>query len=165
MKEIQLSKQGKNKDKFIALVDDEDYDYLNQWRWSVVERHRTCYAMRIEVTEGGRTTFFMHRFIMNTPRDIQVDHIDGNGLNNQKSNLRNATHGQNQSNRKSWGRSVYLGVSFQKGGYLSTIRSNNKQIYLGLFTSEEEAAIAYDKAALALHGEFSRLNFPLNNSQ
>jgi hypothetical protein len=93
MKEISLT-QGQ-----VALVDDEDYDYLMQWKWHFYKGTHSHYAVcSLPRKNGKRTGFRMHRLIMNTPPDLVVDHIDHNGLNNQKSNLRNCTKCQNQAN-------------------------------------------------------------------
>lgn len=158
MKEIQLSKQGKNKGKFVAFVDDEDYEYLNIWRWCVSGK-KIPYVATCQRINGVKITLLMHRLIMNTPEGIEVDHIDHNGLNNQRNNLRNCTKSQNQMNRKSTGKSKYLGVIIHKNKYIfSLIKTNKKRIYLGHFKTEEEAALAYNKAAIKLHGEFAKLN-------
>jgi len=118
-----------------------------------------------------KKTLLMHRLIMDADENSFVDHIDGNGLNNKKENLRFATKSQNAQNkiRKNNSTSKYKGVH-----YASTEKNNlkkpwkayiqnphiNKKIHLGFFLTEEEAAKAYDKKALELFGEFARLNFP-----
>lgn len=162
MKEILLSKKGKNKLKLVTLVDDEDFEYLNQWNWCSMNNRYTNYVMRTV----RKTNIFMHRVIMNTPPDMQTDHRDRNGLNNQKHNLRNCTSQQNNINRgpvknKS---SLYKGVSLIERNnnhvYIrADIRINKKVKYLGSFKSEIDAAIAYDNAARNIHGEFASLNF------
>lgn len=95
---------------------------------------------------------------------MEVDHIDHNGLNNQKSNLRNCTHRQNAMNNSSRGSSKYLGVSIvgrgrQKGMISAEIKMNYRKIHIGVFSTEIEAAKAYDKKAKELFGEFANLNF------
>lgn len=157
MKEIKLTKG------YVTQVDDEDFEHLNQWKWFVQIDKNTCYA-RLSINKNKKWTHhMMHRMIMNAPKHLQVDHIDKNGLNNQRSNLRLCTASQNGSNRISLGRSKYLGVNFycdKKGKeYIrAAIKSNGKQIYIGTFKTEEDAAMAYNKAALKYHGEFANLN-------
>ena len=93
MKTIELT-QG-----FITEVDDQDYDYLNQFSWRVMNSGWTCYAIRDKVMEDGtRTTVLMHRELMNTPDGMVTDHINGNGLNNQRYNLRACTYSENRLN-------------------------------------------------------------------
>lgn len=158
MKEIRLT-QGE-----IAFVDDEDFEYLNQWEWHTVKYKYTNYARRRPLINGKLTTINMHRQIMKTPINMEVDHIDHNGLNNQKSNLRNCTHRQNAMNNSSRGSSKYLGVSIvgrgrQKGMISAEIKMNYRKIHIGVFSTEIEAAKAYDKKAKELFGEFANLNF------
>ena len=106
----------------------------------------------------------MHREILGlTDPKIQGDHIDGNGLNNQRYNLRTATHTQNQRNRKNFikGTSKYKGVSLNKKNkkWIVRIRNGGKQIYLGHFLDEIEAAKKYDEMAKIYHKEFAYINF------
>jgi len=151
MKEIKLT-QG-----MIALVDDEDFDYLNQWRWYVHKERYSYYALR-SVKNSNKKTIAMHRIIMGTPDNMHTDHKDKNGLNNQKDNLRYCTNGQNQMNRKSSGKINYLGVNCVGKHFQSRISTERKRIYLGTFKTEKEAALAYNKAAIKYHGEFASLN-------
>ena len=166
MKEIKLTK-GK-----VALVDDEDFEYLNQWKWYCQEnryKHDTLYyAVRSKTINKHRCLIMMHRVIMETSNELEVDHIDHNGLNNQKSNLRNCTHSQNHMNKVSKGKSRYLGVCFYiqkrklRGDRLlirANIVINKKFISLGYFKTEKAAARAYDRCAKKYHGEYANLNF------
>jgi hypothetical protein len=159
MKEIVLSK-GK-----CALVDDEDYEYLNQWKWSLSGPPNSLYAIRAYGPRRKREYIQMHRVIMNTPKHLVVDHIDHNGLNNQKSNLRNCTRQQNQMNMKvikasSKYRGVYLAPHQSKTSIYAGIRVNGRHKHLGSFKTEVEAAMEYDKVAKQFRGEFAILNFP-----
>ncbi len=169
MKEIPLT-QGK-----VALVDDEDYEYLNQWKWSAAKTDYTYYAKRHSTNSDNthylnRKIIFMHRVIMKTPKGMQCDHAFHHGLDNRKfieidgvfkQNLRNCTSSQNQTNRKPYGIIKYKGVSFNNNSnrVRAYIRFNNKYKHLGCFSSKIAAAKAYDKQAKEYYGEFAKLNF------
>jgi hypothetical protein len=157
MREIKLT-QGQ-----VALVDDEDYDYLMQWKWRVRKQGNNFYARTYTpMVDWHRKELAMHRIIMNTPPTLEVDHIDHNGLNNQKSNLRNCTEKQNKQNKKSFGlTSIYLGVSFNKNAkkFQAMIKIDGKGIYGGSWDDEEDAAKSYDVLARQYFGEFANLNF------
>lgn len=156
MKEIVLS-QG-----LTARVDDDDYEYLNQWKWTAVKSYNTYYATRKRWIDGKQKHYFMHSVIMNPPFGMEVDHKDHNGLNNQKSNLRNGTHQQNQMNRRpvKTSSSKYLGVNVEEGKYIiAYVQVNKRKVRLGTFKTEEDAARAYDEAAKKHYGEFANVNF------
>lgn len=165
MKLIELSKKGKNKGKYFAMVDDEDFDWLNKFSWHVVinKTNNTIYASR-SVRDNGKTqSFFMHREILKLDNaNIFADHIDRNGLNCQKLNLRHSTNSQNQMNRISVKdtTSKYKGVSWHKRSRKWDCRICCKgEIYnLGTFKKEIDAALAYNTKAIELHGEFALLN-------
>lgn len=152
----------------VALIDDADYDLVMQLRWNVQEavepqrRRVVSYATTsLSGTRTSRKPILMHKLLTGWPL---TDHIDGNGLNNRRSNLRPATHAQNQFNAGSrGGSSQYKGVSWNKHArkWCAGIDAAPIRMRLGYFTDEEEAARAYDAAALQLHGEFARLNFPV----
>jgi hypothetical protein len=148
-KQIQLT-QGK-----FALVDDEDYCDLSQYKWSLA----TCgYAQR-----GTSPKIYMHRQIMNAPTGMEVDHINGNRADNRKSNLRLCSHQQNLQARPRFknNSSGFRGVNYEKKGlkhWRARIELNGKKIDLGLYIDPRDAAIAYNNAARIIHGEFARLN-------
>lgn len=164
MKQIPLT-QGK-----VALVDDEDYDFLMQWKWTLASSKGKEYAHRRKKIGDLYYTFKMHRVILEIANsETKADHKDGNGLNNQRSNLRIATQQENCFNRKSRidKPSLFKGVSIErkKNGprWLSTISINKKQTKLGRTPhtpcGELLAAVRYDIAAVKNYGEFANLNF------
>ena len=133
IKKIKLS-QGK-----FALVDAEDYDYLMQWCWCAVKGTNTFYAARNDKFTG---TTKMHRVIMNAPKGMEVDHINRDGLDNRKENLRIVTRRGNQSNRRD--QLSLMGAYTIKGKfYYSRIGVSGKSIYLGSFKTAEQAHEAY----------------------
>lgn len=135
-------------------VDDEDYEMVKDTSWYTVKGY-----VRGRF-DGGQP--LLHRLIMDFPEEMQVDHIDGDKLNNQKSNLRVCTNGQNQMNGGAYrnSSSKFRGVSWEKaqGKWRADIQANKKTKHLGVFESERDAAKAYNEAAKELHGEFARLN-------
>ena len=158
MKEIELT-QGQ-----VAMVDDFDFEWLNQFKWQAHNDGRTYYATRHLATVNGlRPTISMHRFILDAPKNMQVDHRDQNGLNCQRYNIRICTRRQNAQNRNSYKgtSSVYKGVSWNIGSekWHAHIRYNGKLIALKSYHSEIKAALAYDQACIELFGEFARPNF------
>ena len=147
----------------VALVDDEDYARVSAHRWAYNPKGRGYAQCRI----GGRRNpkyVQMHRCILDAPVGFQVDHINGNGLDNRRSNLRLASRSQNQQNTlaKTGGTSKYKGVHFdnEKQRFRARIRKGGVEIRLGRHSTEEEAALAYDAAARKVFGRFARLNFP-----
>lgn len=154
-KQIQLS-QGK-----FALVDDEDFEKINQYKWHYDNnRRRDGYAVAQTGYKGKK--IYMHRFIVNAQKEQEIDHIDGNKLNNQKSNLRVVTRSQNNYNQRPQinASSKFKGVTWHKKAqkWMATIHTKDNKIYLGVFTEEAEAAKAYNKIAKELFGEYARLN-------
>ncbi len=146
-----------------ALVDAEDFERLNKHKWHAHKGGRTYYAERHPPAQNGKQQIVcMHREILQLPKGVHADHRSGYGLDNRRTNLRPATLQQNQFNRRlQGGKSKYKGVVWHKGAkkWQAQIRFNSKEIYLGLFRSEVDAAKAYDKAAKKLFGEFVRTNF------
>lgn len=145
--------------KGFALIDDEDYERVNKLEWHLSNKG---YAVR-RPSKPFKTTIRMHRFIMGlSNKNDFIDHKDRNKLNNQKKNLRVCGVGENMRNRSMYkiNKSGFKGVWRQKqiGRWAAEIRKDGKKIYLGVFKEKKEAAIAYNKAALELHGEFAVLN-------
>jgi hypothetical protein len=153
MREIQLT-QGQ-----FAQVDDEDYELVSQYLWKADAHHGNWYVRRTDYSTGHKVTVQLHTFLTGWP---QVDHKDGNGLNNQKNNLREATTPENARNRhgRSNSKSGFKGVSWDKQSvrWRAGIRLNGKQHDLGRFDDAEEAARAYDAVAVEYHGEFAKTN-------
>lgn len=141
-----------------TTVDDEDYEFLSRWKWCYQPRGYG-YAAR---SSGRSKTFHMHRVIMNAPKGLEVDHINGDGLDNRRSNLRLCTKAQNQYNQrpKCRGTSQFKGVSWKTTAnrWVAQIQVNGRKLFLGYFQNETEAAQAYDQAARQLFGEFARPN-------
>jgi hypothetical protein len=143
-------------DGALVQIDDEDYDFVCE----LLNRGLLKYFKK-----GNRIMIMglLHRILFRAKtHDPKIDHKDGNSLNNQKSNLRFASHIQNMANRKkSKGISKYKGVYWNKRNkkWKAQIKSNGKEIYLGVYEEEIDAAIAYDIKAKETWGEFARLNF------
>ncbi len=153
MKEIPLT-QGK-----FAIVDDEDFERVNQFKWHAIWDRFNWYACTYkQELNGEKKQTRMHQFLI--PGRGLLDHRNGNGLDNQKHNLRPATNAQNlRSRKKSLGTSSrFKGVCRVKNKWLSKICFQYHDFFLGYYDREEDAAISYNHAALAFFGEFARLN-------
>ena len=154
MKLISLTKGG------FAKVDDADYEWLSQLKWTY---DSDGYVIRYARSNGKRRMMWMHRLVANTPDGMQTDHKDRNKFNNQRDNLRPCTCSQNQMNAdiRTDNTSGFRGVSWHKpkAKWRAQIRANGKKRQIGLFDTAEEAALAYDDAARKLHGDFVNLNF------
>jgi len=154
MKEISLS-QGKT-----TLVDDEDYEWLRQFNWYAVNWKDVWHVRGWVNGEKVR----IHRFITDCPKGLQVDHANGNPLDNRRVNLRICTGHQNQGNRRISvnNKSGYKGVRWDKARekWAAVISIDDHPHFLGRYLEIEAAARAYDAAARKTFGEFARLNFP-----
>lgn len=145
----------------VALVDDDDYHDLMSVNWRLLANRTKRYAACTSDRHTNHT--LMHRRIMKCPKGMQVDHIDGDGLNNTKANLRICTHQQNSSNKqKHRGASKYLGVWWDSRYkvWVIGVRKNGKLTSAGTYKNEVDAALARDRLAYSLLGEFAKLNFP-----
>lgn len=155
MKKIALT-QGK-----FTKVDDSDYIFLKKWKWCAHKSGNTYYAVRSLVVKGNKKTIIMHRIVMDASKYFEVDHIDGDGLNNQKENLRVCTHSENLKNRKIGknNKSGLKGVSWYSRveKWVAFIEVDGKQIGLGYFLTKENAYKAYCEACIEYHGKFARL--------
>lgn len=155
----------------VAQIDPEDYEAVSAYTWHASVKKGGTYAATTVKHEGGKKSLSMHKLIMGA---AWIDHKDGNGLNNTRANLRFASHSQNNSNKKPYGKnkaSQYKGVKISprwKEGcnqkkWAAEIKHNKKVYFLGTHHTEIEAAKAYDAKALELHGEFAFINFGDNN--
>jgi hypothetical protein len=155
MKQIELTRGE------YATVDDDDYSWLTNYNWYAHTSPNTCYAAtRLRRRDGGYMNIRMHQLILRPQPGEVVDHMNGNGLDNRKCNLRTCSQAQNVRNSRARGVSIYKGVcSTPSGKWRARIWLNSKRsLWLGVFDSEVAAAAAYNNAALQLHGEYAKLN-------
>jgi hypothetical protein len=151
-----------------AKIDDADLLLVSGFPWRPLQP-KPPNPLTYAHAWNGQQHFYMHRLIMGVPPDITVDHANGDGLNNQRYNLRNASRGQQQANRGGQrddrASSRFKGVHWDeaRGKWHVGLGYDGKSHFVGRFTDEEEAAHAYDAAALAQWGGFARLNFPTDN--
>ena len=157
VKTIELGRKRGGR-KGIAIVDDQDFDRVNAINWYPLRSTNSYTDYAYNVIVG-----LMHRFILDVPSEVSVDHINRNGLDNRRENLRPASVAQNQQNRKKaqGTSSKYKGVSWNKERQLwhAYIHVSGRMKYLGRFQNEVEAALVYDDAARLYFGEFARCNF------
>lgn len=156
------------------LIDDEDYEIVSKYTWHIRKAKNTNYARtNIRISVGKQRGIHLHRLITNCPRNMMIDHINGNGLDNRRCNLRIVTRSQNLMNSKKpegehtsqykgvcltkWGK-VSKKTGIQKYKWRTEIRKDTKGILIGYFETEIEAALAYNQKAIELFGEFAKLN-------
>lgn len=163
---VEIPLSGRLGEGLFALVDDTDAGLVAGYRWVLQVSGGSKYYAIAHVPGSGKTgktgrRVLMHNLIIGRKG---IDHRDGNGLNNQRANLRLATQGQNRANTPPRaGTSRFKGVYWHErsGKWMARVGVNQKMHYLGIFSSEEDAARAYDAAALEIWGEYARPNFPL----
>lgn len=161
---LKISKQISLTQGKFAIVDDEDYEWLNQYKWFAVKSKNTYYACRSVGKYLKQYRVFMHRQILGLKRGDgkQTDHHNHYGLDNRRYNIRICTNSQNSQNRLlAGGTSQFKGVHWSKIAkkWHSKIYQNGKLIHIGYFADEIEAAKAYDKKAKELFDKFANVNF------
>ena len=166
MKEIQL--YGKNGKGLVTLVSDEDYEELNKFFWGVTKTKINMYVSRGSTYKEKTllnypNVVLMHRQIFNLipgNQNIQVDHADHDGLNNQRTNIRKCSAAENSYNKRPFGTvSTYKGISkCSEGKYQTHLQFKGKRITMGYFETETEAALTYNELAIKFYGEFAHLN-------
>jgi len=150
----------------VALIDDGDFNLVNSYTWRSVKHRKTFYAVASPYVNGKQTTVRMHRLILGLVGKELCDHKNGNGLDNQRHNLRSCSSVSNSQNRRVAGCDGYKGVRHRRNRskrgtkpWVARITVGGKTQFLGCFASAEEAARAYDEAAKSLFGEFAVTNF------
>lgn len=161
MKKIELTRG------YYVIVDDEDFEWLNQWKWTACVKKWGIIGFRHFRENGKQHTVQMHREILKhhgfNIEDLQIDHINHNTLDNRKEQLRIATPQENSRNTRIHknNKSGFKGVSWSKSNkkWVTFLRVNKKSKYIGQFDNKIQAAIAYNKACKKIYGEFSHLNY------
>ena len=159
MKRIKLTKGE------YALVDNEIFEWLNQWKWQCFARGSRKAATRTDYSGGKKKTIYMHRLMLgltDSKRSSYTDHANGNGLDNRRKNLRICNSSLNQANSEGHfdNKSGYKGVYWYKelNKWTAQIGVNKRKIFLGRFDDKKDAAVAYNNAAQEYFGDFARLN-------
>lgn len=147
---------------YVALIDDADFETVSDFNWYAIKKGKYA-ARNVQNPNGTRTVLLMHKFLM--PGVPEIDHEDGDGLNNQRKNLRPATHRQNLQGfqkKRAGASSIFRGVTWDKQyqNWKTQVQVDGKNTYVGRFSDEDEAARAYDDAASRFFGRFASLNFP-----
>lgn len=141
---------------YATLIDADDEARVTAHHWyAKVDGDRV-----IAVTKIHGQKVYLHCFLIGASRECHIDHRNRDTLDNRKGNLRPATHSQNMANRRSWSRTGFKGVHRTACGWRAQITKHGRKTHLGVFSSPDAAARAYDEAARRTHGEFACLNFP-----
>jgi hypothetical protein len=150
----------------IALIDTADLVMIQPYRWAAIRAGKDR-PIWYAITKSHGKRIYMHRLILQATTGMEVDHRDHNGLHNWRANLRLATHAQNVSSQRKQARrgDSYKGVHFYSAAYrpkpwFATIKHHGKTRFLGYYATPQEAAMAYDRAAKMLFGEYAVVNFP-----
>lgn len=153
MKKIPL--RGEKGKGLYALVDADDFNMVSNYKWSLRAGYVAAYI------PGSGKHMSLHRMIMNPPRDMVMDHINFDKLDNRKCNLRVCTRSNNSIHRKPYGSKRFKGIHFDKTRkkWNVSLRCRNSFVWIGRFNDPMSAARAYDEKAKQLHGEFAYLNF------
>jgi hypothetical protein len=163
MGSVRIPLHSRKHPDLFAIVDEEDYERVSQHRWGVEKGKNTFYALSRRKYETAGQNLRMHRLVVECPPDMLIDHRNGNGLDNQKQNLRICTNTQNMQNQRKQhrGSNTYKGAYWEPGRrrWRASIAVNGKTMHLGHYATEEEAARAYDRKAIELFGDFARINF------
>lgn len=163
VREVPLGRSGR-----VALLDPADHDRLGAFRWQICRQGAIAYARRrVALPTGVRKTVYLHREVLRAPAGLVVDHVNGDGLDCRRANLRLVTQAANVWNRgPRHGTSNYVGVSWhvRDQAWVAHLQVDGERRHLGYFDDEEEAARARDLAAIAHFGEMARLNFPVEET-
>jgi hypothetical protein len=155
MKEIPLT-QGS-----VAIIDDADYELVSQYKWQLSPNKNTGYASHAFSKKGKYYRLYMHRLITGASADKEVDHINHNGLDNRRANLRVCSEQENKWNRvHPIGKSGFKGVHWYRptGRWRAIIVIDNRFKHLGIFDDPRDGAAAYDRAAVSAFGDFAVTN-------
>lgn len=148
----------------VAIIDAADFDLVGQHKWCALPSRNTWYATRALRRTGPGRLVSMHQIIYPAPPGMKIDHIDGDGLNNRRANLRHCTNVENCRNQgiARNNRSGFKGVSWYPnyGKWVATVWDGQRKVFLGYYADPVEAARAYDAKARELFGAFARPNFP-----
>ena len=156
---LKLVNHGKLKGSH-ALIDKEDFEKVSKYRWIARQSKERVYVQHLFLKNGKWSVLHLHRIIMRAPKGMDVDHINGNGLDNRKRNLRICTRSQNLMNGKKKRKNKYKGTSWdkRKKKWEAFIGYNHKKISLGYYKKAKEAGKAYNAGAKKIFGKFARLN-------